>query len=274
MTATATPIASRLVATRAGGDLADASVELTIAVADRVLIGDIPGAVPLAREALALARQIGAPALVATSLLAMGVAVAVTDPGQAQACLRESRELSATLGYHGATDLVWATAIAALTHDRTGTIELGSHAIRGLRRGGDRLRMAVVLHMIADALAGTRAAPAAIIHGAADAFAVAPPNPAGPLSGDLSVALGDEHAQELRTRGASMDWDQAVAYALTQTAQALDELQREPGHERAAGDLATPHRSSRAPAARPAWAGRTRWVRGGSLTGLPIFATR
>jgi hypothetical protein len=62
-------------------DLADASVELTITVAYRVIIGDIPGAVPLARQALALARLTGAPALVATGLLAMGVAVAVTDPG-------------------------------------------------------------------------------------------------------------------------------------------------------------------------------------------------
>jgi hypothetical protein len=69
-------------------------MQLTIAVADRVIIGDIPGAVPLARRALALARQTGAPALVATSLLAMGVAVAVTDPSQARACLHESRELS------------------------------------------------------------------------------------------------------------------------------------------------------------------------------------
>ena len=53
-----------------------------------------PAAVPLANEALALARQIGAPALIATGLLAVGAAVADTDPEQARACLRESRELS------------------------------------------------------------------------------------------------------------------------------------------------------------------------------------
>jgi predicted ATPase/class 3 adenylate cyclase len=211
---------------RAGGDLADASVELTIAVADRVLIDDPAAAVPLAREALALARQVGAPALVATGLLAVGVAVAVTDPGQARACLRESRELSTALGYQSAIDLIWTTAIASITHDRAGTLELGRQAIRGLQRGGDRLRMAIVLRMIADALAVTRPAPAAIIHGAAEAYVVALPNPAGPLS--LQVpALDEEGAQELRARGAAMDWDQAVAYALAQATQALDEPEPE-----------------------------------------------
>jgi len=246
---------------RAGGDLADASVELTIAVADHVIAGDMTAAVPLAREALALARQVSAPALISTSLLAMGVAVAITDPGQAHACLRESREISTALGYHSAIDLVWATAIAALTQDRACTLELGSHAIRGLQRGGDRLRIVMVLHMIAGALAATRAAPAAIIHGAADAYAVAPPNPAGRISKHLSVALGDERARELLTRGADMDWDQAVAYTLTQTTQALNELQPkpQPSHERAAGDAVTPHRSSR-------WA-----IHSGSLLGLRTF---
>ena len=43
-------------------------------------------AVAPAQEALALARQTGAPACIATGLLAVGVAVAETDPGQARAC--------------------------------------------------------------------------------------------------------------------------------------------------------------------------------------------
>src|SRR5215470_17646626 len=71
---------------RAGGDLADASIELTIAVADRVFTGDAPGAVPLASEALALARQIRAPALIASGLLAVPFAAssgAVTASGWA-----------------------------------------------------------------------------------------------------------------------------------------------------------------------------------------------
>ena len=137
--------------------------------------------------------------------------------------------------------------------------------------------MAIVLHMIADALAGTRPAPAAIIHGAADAYAVAPPNPAGPISQHLSAALGDERARDLRTRGASMDWDQAVVYTLTQTTQALDELQREPqpSRERPAGNTGTPQRRSRAAAARSAQAaGTRRAIRAGSLIGLSLFGSR
>src|SRR5262249_33959799 len=63
---------------RPDGDRADASLELPLAVAGHLLIGDAPAAVPLANEAIALARQAGAPALVATGLLAAGAAVADT----------------------------------------------------------------------------------------------------------------------------------------------------------------------------------------------------
>ena len=69
-----------------------------MAVACYVLAGDGPSGVPLANEALALARQLGAPTLIATALLEVGAAVVQTDPEQARACLRESRELSAALG--------------------------------------------------------------------------------------------------------------------------------------------------------------------------------
>ena len=47
---------------------------------------------------------------------------------------------------------------------------------------------------------------------------------AQPLSLTVTEALGQQRAQELRARGADMDWDEAVAYTLTQTTQALNEL--------------------------------------------------
>jgi hypothetical protein len=212
---------------RAGGDLADASVELTIAVGGRVFSGDASAAVPLAREALALARRTGAPALIATGLLAVGVAVADTDPDQARACLRESRELSTALGYQSAFDLARAAAIAFLVGDLADTLELGRRAIRGLQPGGDRLRMGMVLHMIACALAATRPDAAVIIQGAAEAH-VAESARTALSSPDAAAALGDERARELRARGADMDWDQALAYTLTQATQALSELQSQP----------------------------------------------
>ena len=128
---------------RTGGDLADASLQLGIAAAGYLLVGDAPRAVPLAREALTLARQIGDPALIATALLAVGATVVETDPEQARAYLRESLELSTALGYQGALDLVWAAGIAFLLNDRTATLELGRSAIRALQRGGDRLLMGI-----------------------------------------------------------------------------------------------------------------------------------
>jgi hypothetical protein len=208
---------------RVGGDLADASVELTFAASYHLLSDNAAAAVPLATEALALARQIGARALIATGLLAVGAAVAETDPDRGRACLRESRELSAALSHHSGIDFLWATSIAFLVGDWTATLELGRGAIRGLQRAG-RLRLALVLYFVAGALATSRPDAAAVIQGAAEAYVVGSPKFALPHS-TVAACLGEERARELRARGAGMDWDQAVAYTLTQATQALSELQ-------------------------------------------------
>jgi hypothetical protein len=208
---------------RTGGDLADASLQLALVAGGYVLAGDAPRAVPLAREGLTLARQIGDPALIASGLLAVGMTVAETDPEQARACLRETLELSTALGYQGALG-VRATGLAFLVNDRTAALELGRTAIRALQPGGDRLRMGYLLHTIAGALAATQPEAAAILQGAAEAYVAESPNLA-PFSLIVTEALGEERARELRARGAEMDWDQAVAYTLAQTTQALNELQ-------------------------------------------------
>jgi hypothetical protein len=83
--------------------------------------------------------------------------------------------------------------------------------------------MSFVLQMIAGALAATRPEAAAIILGAAEAYVAESPTIA-PISLIVTEALGEERARELRARGAEMDWDQAVAYTLAQTTQALNEL--------------------------------------------------
>jgi predicted ATPase/class 3 adenylate cyclase len=212
---------------RAGGDLADASVELAMAAAGHMLVGNAAAAVALANEALALGRQIGAPALIATALLEVGVTVAETDPGHARANLRESRELSAMLGYQNARDLAWSTAIAFLIGDQAATLELGRSAIIGLKGGGDRMRMGIVLHMIAGTLATTRPDAAAIIQGAAEAYVAASVGKPQLSSATLTEALGEERARELRARGADMDWDQALAYTLAQTTETLNTLEPE-----------------------------------------------
>jgi predicted ATPase/DNA-binding XRE family transcriptional regulator len=212
---------------RAGGDLADAALEFTFAVAGHLLAGDPLAALPLADEALALARQAGGPGLVATGLLAAGAAVAGTDPEKARACLRESRELSTALGYQSAHDLVWAAAIAFVIGDRPATLELGRHAIHRLQWGGDRIRMGIVLPMIAGTLAASRPEAAAIIEGAAETYMAESPAAGQLVTSVVTAALGEERARELRARGAGMDWDQALAYTLTQTSRALNELRSE-----------------------------------------------
>jgi hypothetical protein len=210
---------------QAGGDLADTSIELTFAVADHLLLGDAPRAVQLANEALPLARQTGAPALISKCLLVLGTAVAETDPEQARACLRESRELSIALGYQSAIDLNWAATIAFLVGDQATALELGRRAIHGLQWGGDRIRVGLVLHMIAAVLAATRPDAAAIIQGAAQAHAVGSAERIVQLSNYLAAALGAERARELHARGADMDWDKVIAYTLAQATQALSDLQ-------------------------------------------------
>jgi predicted ATPase len=209
---------------RAGGDLADASLQLGIAAGGYLNVGDLPRSVALAREALTLARQIGDPALIASGLLAVGTTVVGTDPEQARAYLRESLELSTALGYQGALDVVWAAGIAFLVNDRTTTLKLGRRAIRALQQGGDRLLLGWVLHVIAGALAAIQPEAAAIIQGAAEPNVAESPTIARPFSLIITEALGEERARELRARGADMDWDQAVAYTLTQATQALNEL--------------------------------------------------
>ena len=62
------------------------------------------------------------------------------------------------------------------------------------------------------------------LNGADAAETCVPESPASaPFSLIVTEALGEERARELRARGAGMDWDQALAYTLTQATQALDE---------------------------------------------------
>ena len=84
--------------------------------------------------------------------------------------------------------------------------------------------MGTIFYIIAGALTTTRLEAAAIILGAAETYVVESPASAQLISLIVTQALGEERARELRARGAGMDWDQAVAYTLTQTSEALSEL--------------------------------------------------
>ena len=106
----------------------------------------------------------------------------------------------------------------------------------------------MVLHMIAGALAATRPASAVIIQSAAEAHVVESARTSRLSSADLSAVLGDERARELRARGADMDWDQAIAYTLTQATEALSELGSGPPAIPAAGaEASIPASTGRTP---------------------------
>jgi hypothetical protein len=77
--------------------------------------------------------------------------------------------------------------------------------------------MGVVLTIMAGALATTRPETAAIIQGVAENFVGGSVRTVELISSIMAETLGEERARELRARGADMDWDQALAYALTQT---------------------------------------------------------
>ena len=85
--------------------------------------------------------------------------------------------------------------------------------------------MGITLHMIASTLPATRPDAAAIILGAAEAHVIKSAETAQLITSTVAAAYGEDRARDLRARGADMDWDQAVAYALAQTTQALNEFQ-------------------------------------------------
>jgi hypothetical protein len=122
-------------------------------------------------------------------------------------------------------DLIFATGIAFVIGDRAAALELGGQALRNLQPGGDRRRMSLIMHMIAGTLADTRPEAAAIILGASEGYSKAPLPPRQLVTASATAAFGEERTRELHARGAGLDWDQAVAYTLTQAAAALEELQ-------------------------------------------------
>jgi hypothetical protein len=100
--------------------------------------------------------------------------------------------------------------------------------------------MGWVLRVRAGALAATQPESAAMIQGAAEAYVAESSNFARLISLIVTDALGEEHTRELRTRGADMDWDQAVAYTLKQTHKPSTSSNPSPSNKRAHRDHFNP----------------------------------
>jgi hypothetical protein len=202
--------------------------------------------VRLASESLALARDLGTPTLITHSTAALAGALVDHDPERAQALLRESIQLRASLDYENWQELTEAVLISARLGDWPQTLALASRSIRHLHWSGGQPLLGAIFNVIARALTPTNTESAAVLQGAArhltpptpvldtstqshSAAARSPPAvPADRSSsttgfvtelrrettGLLRDTLGQEPLRELRAKGEAMNADEAVAYAL------------------------------------------------------------
>jgi hypothetical protein len=230
------------------GKLAVASVSLAFAAWFCTIAGDETGAVPLAGEALALARQADMPYVLITALLVLGNALADTDPDRARACLDESLDRSAVLGYENTNTLVLAFVLVSRLDDAPATLGTAGTTIRQLHWARQAVWLSAGLNVVARALVTTRPDAAAIIQGAARAITLKTLDMrgesnviaalAGPTSrtrdrlftkvrrettGLLAAVLGEERLRQLRAEGEAMDEDRAITYTLDQIAKALSD---------------------------------------------------
>jgi len=224
--------------------------QLSSAAHCHTMAGEADDAIPFATRAVALARQIGMPVLIAMSLSALAAALADRDPAQATQCMRESLDISTALQYENQNQLVQGTLVAARLRDAPIALQLAKPAIQHLHWSGERPQLAGVLNVVAWAVADRDPDIAATLQGAARALAISdaprapvpdttPQDPhatptAGPATGvsyvttlrrettrHLTDALGDARLRELRAQGEAMDADQAVALALAHIDQTL-----------------------------------------------------
>jgi hypothetical protein len=231
---------------RANGKPAVASVNLAFSAWYRTMAGDATGAIPVAVDALALARQADMPYVLITALLVLGIAVADTDPDQARACLEESLDRRAALGYENANTVGLAFVLVSRLDDARATLAIAGPTIRQLHWARQPVWVTGSLILVARALATTRPDAAAIIQGATRAITLqtldrsvgSEAKPVRPrttsaatvglfnavrreTTGLLAAALGEERLRQLRAEGETMDDEQAVAYALDQIVKAL-----------------------------------------------------
>jgi predicted ATPase len=217
-------------------DLAQAFVS---AANSYTMAGDPQAGVNIAKQALELARAAGAPMLTVLALVALGGALAESDPEQARRLLEEGLTLSNSLGIETAVHVTQATLIAARIGDWPLTVQLADRSIRHQQWGGLRPFLAGILNVVARALAATDIEAAARLQGAARHLAPQPAvgsatpsssNPAPPAIANpdtslithlrrqtsemLHDALDEGRLRQLRVEGEEMDSDQAAAYAL------------------------------------------------------------
>ena len=215
---------------------------LQSAAMNYTMAGNAEAGEPFAADAVAIARETGAPLVIALTLVALAGALAGSDPARARAALDESLRVEERSGSKGAPLATQSTLIAARLGDWPLVLRLSVDALRQIEWSGDRGFVAFgVINVVARAVAPRDAEPAAVLQGAARRLALAAggssspqdsadrTSPAGdqvagpaPFIADLRrqatavlrESLGDDRWRELRAEGEAMDADDAVGYAL------------------------------------------------------------
>jgi len=223
---------------RSAGRLGNAAAILSSASDASTNAGDADAAITIATEGLALARQSGLPTAITLNLIALAGALADQDPPRAQALLRESRELRATLDFEGWVELDRAVVVSARLGDWPQVLELAPGSMRHLHWIANRALLATVVNLVARAVAPASADTAATLQGIAERLSNSahPTQPTGPVDGPgraagnaravtelhrttteiIREALSEDRLRELRAEGAAMDDDAAVGYALAE----------------------------------------------------------
>jgi hypothetical protein len=194
-------------------------------------------------EALALARQADMPYVLITALLVLGNALADTDPDQARACLDESLDRGAALGYENTNTLGLAFVLVSRLDDAPATLGDAGTTIRQLHWARQPVWLYAMLNVVARPARrdqtpprSSKAPPHHLAGLETPVDSNANPTRPGPTSGTrgglivdvrrettglLAAALGEERLRHLRAEGEAMDDDRAVAYTLDQIAKAL-----------------------------------------------------
>jgi hypothetical protein len=143
-----------------------AEVARSVAAAIAINGSDTERASALVSEALAVARKLGAPRLIAYDLLCVAGVLARQDPERAKALLEESRRTWAVLGDQDTLMLSVTVFAAALMGDWDQVFGAAPNAIRGFLWVGSHPNLAGMLNIVARALAPLDAETAAVLQGA------------------------------------------------------------------------------------------------------------
>jgi predicted ATPase len=220
---------------RSAGRLHFAASSLAAAGHCHAMAGDSDTGIPLATEALVLARQVGMPYIIGLALASLASSLAERDPQRARALLRELQQFSETTSYENIAHFTVAVLVAGQLRDAPLIFELAPRVIRLLYWAESQLQLAGMLNIVAWAVADSEPAEAAGLQGASRRLIrdhiparTTRDQPAPNASGRagliselqrettrrLADVLGERRLRDLRAQGEALDPDQTVAIAL------------------------------------------------------------